>query len=85
MVPPDWELDCELEPDPEPPPLPLPLPLPPELLSERVLPLSAAGELERVEGASDCVIRATGSSPPSEKATRLICSSASDFSTATSS
>ena len=81
LVPPDWELDCEAEPDPPP----LPLPPPPDLLSELVFPLPAAGELERVEGAFDCVIRATGSSPPSEKATRLICSSASDFSTATSS
>jgi hypothetical protein len=61
------------------------------LLSELVFVAPDARELERFEaGAPDwcvCVIRATAtaSSPPSERATRLISSAASDCSTVTSS
>lgn len=70
VPPPDWELDCEPEPDPPP----LPLPPPPELLSELAfVALPEAGELERVEGAADCVTGATVAGwVPSERATRSI-------------
>jgi hypothetical protein len=73
VPPPDGELDGELDPDPPPPPPP-PLPFPPDLLSELALvQLPDAEELERVEGAADCVVRATVTgSAPSERATRLI-------------
>lgn len=79
LVPPlDWELDCEPEPDPPP--------LPPDLLSELAFdPPPEPLELECFEEAADSVILATATAPPSERATRLISSWASDCSNVTSS
>jgi hypothetical protein len=87
-VPPDWEVECEGE--AEPPPLPLTLPLPLDLLSELFVPPPEAREPDPFDARAPAwvfVTRAiaTGSSPLLERATRLISSSNSESSTATSS